>query len=109
MSDDPRKVNRVAAAMAVSNYGHLGLSIPVERVHEKWLPRGDPRYSTPGSEVCDLAGSIMETDDHEEMFAGEAESWAKSIRQAGGLLKFAEQYPHHAEWIIKIHNMEAAS
>lgn len=106
MSDDPRKIHRVAAAMAVSNYGHLGLSIPVSSV-TRWTP-SKPEYSSARQEVCDLAGSIMETDEHEEVFAGEAESWETTIREqhGGDLVKFAEAFHWHKEWILEIHNME---
>lgn len=106
MSDDPRKIHRVAAAMAVSNYGHLGLNVPVSRV-TSWKPN-KPQYSSSRQEVCDLAGSIMETDEHEEMFADEAEGWENTIRDLhdGDLVKFAEAFPHHKEWILEIHNME---
>lgn len=47
----------------------------------------------------------METDEHEDMFADEADSWAKMIAEAGSLRAFAEQYPHHAEWIIKMEEL----
>lgn len=106
MSDDPRKIHRVAAAMAVSNYGHLGLTVPVSRVTD-WTP-SKPQHSSARSEVCDLAGNIMETDEHEEMFAGEADSWESQIKGhfEGDLTKFADAFYWHKEWILAIQAKE---
>lgn len=92
-----QKINRVAAAMAVSNYGH-GTDVP------KILNIYPTEYSTPRSEVDYLAGHLMETDDHEDMFAEEAESWAKKIRKEG-LANFAAKYKNHDGWINQIAEM----
>jgi hypothetical protein len=92
-----QKINRAAAAMAVSNYGHGTDEARILR----WKP--NPRFpSTPRSEVCDLAGHLMETDEHEEMFASEADGWAKQIIDAGGLLAFAEVFHWHKPWILQL-------
>lgn len=102
---DVRQIYRVAAAMAVSNYGHLGLTIPVSRVTD-WRVPTNKAYASPESEVCDIAGSIMETDEHEAMFGEEAASWAETISKYQTLEEFAEAFPHHREWILTIANME---
>lgn len=96
-SVEDQRINRAAAAMAVSNYGH---GVDEARVLD-WQP--DLRFgNTPRSEVEDLAGHLMENDEHEDMFAGEADSWAASIREAGGLAPFAERFSHHAGWLLKL-------
>lgn len=94
---DTQRINRAAAAMAVSNYGH---GADPSRILDWWRP--NLTHGTPRAEVCDLAGHLMESDDHEEMFAEEAEGWAKTIAEAGGLVPFAEQFPHHKEWLLKL-------
>lgn len=96
MTDDPRKIARVAAGMAISNYGHLGGSVPVDRVTDtRWS------WSTDAfSEVCNVAGNIIESDEHEEMFGDEAEGWEKQIREVG-LEAFAERFSYHS-WIRTI-------
>jgi len=104
MADDPRKIARLAAAMAISNYGHLGLNVSVDEVLEtrwKWSDSAE-------SEVCSLAGRLMECDDHEVMFCQEARSWEKTIT-GYGLRGFADLYPHHKEWIEKLIDTELPS
>ena len=96
MTDDPRKVARVAAGMAISNYGHLGGSIPVERVTDTHWGWSTDAFS----EVCSVAGSIMETDEHEEMFGDEARGWEKQILEMG-LEAFALKFSYHS-WIRTI-------
>lgn len=97
MKIEDQRINLAAAMMAVSNYGH---GVDAEKVL-RWEPCA--RYgNSPRTEVERLAGHLMETEEHEDMFAGEAESWAKTIRQSGGLTKFADLYPHHAEILHKI-------
>ncbi len=97
MNIDQQRINRAAAAMAVSNYGHGADEARILN----WKP--NLRFgNTPRSEVEDLAGHLMETDEHEDMFAGEAESWATQIKKDGGLRKFAEMYPHHEAWLLKL-------
>lgn len=92
-----QRINRAAAMMAVSNYGH---GVDVERVLN-WKPV--QRFgNTPRSEVEDLAGHLMESYEHEDMFAEEAEGWAKDIKAAGGLAEFAKLFPHHAEVLGKL-------
>ena len=102
---DIRKINRVAAAMAVSNFGLLGGSVPINRV-TNWKPI-NVRYSSAASDVCDIAGGVIETDEHESIFIEEAERWAETISKEynGDLLLFAETYSHHKEWITTIYNM----
>lgn len=92
-----QKINRAAAAMAVSNYGH---GADEDRIL-RWKPH--MRFmNSPRSEVEDLAGHLMENEEHEEMFAGEAESWADTIIRDGGLVKFAANYPHHEKWLLAL-------
>lgn len=100
MDIDTQKINRAAAAMAVFNYGH---SVDADRVLD-WTP--NLRYgNSPRQEICDLAGHLMESDDHEEMFAGEADSWAKTIQKDGGLVAFAKTFDHHKTWLLALAEM----
>lgn len=97
MNIEQQRINRAAAAMAVSNYGHGADEARILN----WTPNA--RYgNSPRSEVCDLAGHLMESDEHEEMFADEAEGWAETIKKDGGLRKFAANYPHHEAWLFKL-------
>lgn len=99
--EDKQRINRVAAMMAISN---MGQTVDVDRVLN-WKP--NTRFNRDArSEICDLAGHFMETDEHEDIFAGEAESWAKGIKKVG-LSTFADQHPRHADTIRKI--MEIAA
>lgn len=96
MTDDPRKVARAAAAMAISNYGHLGGSVPVERVTDTRWSWSTDAYS----EVCNLASGIIESDEHETMFGEEAQGWERQIQEAG-LEAFATQFSHNP-WLRTI-------
>ena len=95
-----QKINRAAAAMAVSNYGH---TLDEARILN-WKP-SDRHSNSPRQEVCDLAGHLMESDEHEELFADEADGWAKSITEAGGLLAFAETFHWHKSWILQLEKL----
>ena len=97
-----QRINRIAAGMAVSNMGLLGLHLTVEQLL-RWKP--SERYdNTPRSEVEDFAGSLMESNEHEVAFAGEAEWWAEQITTVG-IPAFAEQYYHHADWIMQLNEV----
>ena len=95
-----QRINRAAAAMAVSNMGH---GVDEHRVLN-WTPSS--RYAnSPRQEVCDLAGHLIESDEHEDIFGEEAEDWAKQISEAGGLATFALQFPHHARWLTALEDI----
>lgn len=99
ITHEQQKINRIAAAMAVSNYGH---GVDEARVLG-WRP--NPRFgNSPRSEVNSLASHLMETEDDKDTFADEAEGWAKTIAKSG-IIKFAEDYPHHTHWIMQIKDM----
>lgn len=105
MPIDIRKVNRIAAALAVSNMGQLGLNVPVSRVTNWRIPR-NIAHSSPTGEVCDIAAAIIETDEHEEIFADEAEGWAATVQECDTLEQLADRFPYHREWIMEIDKME---
>lgn len=69
------KLCRLAAAFAISNMGH---EVPKD-IAER--PFSDGRFCTPRSQVECFAGHLMETDEHEEIFAEEAESWYKDLKR----------------------------
>lgn len=97
MDTATQKINRAAAAMAVLNYG---FDVDHSRVL-RWEP--NLRYgNSPRQEICDLAGHLIESDEHGELFAGEADGWAAQITEEGGLLQFAEKYHWHKPWILQL-------
>jgi hypothetical protein len=94
-TDDDRRIARIAAMMAVSNCGH---GVDVAKVTRP-IDHNSPYPITARNEVEYLAGHLIETDEHETMFANEATSWAKEIKKTGGLRPFAARFPHHADTI----------
>lgn len=97
MKTNPIITARLAAGMAISN---MGQEVPayISDRPKNWSPSVE--YT-----VCDLAGHIMETDEHEDIFVGEAKGWLKYIRKEGyaNLLK---NHGPHCPWIAKV--LEAA-
>lgn len=68
----------MSAAFAVSNYGHMLDEDRLRRMVEYDRNMTSARYA-----VCELAGHLMENDDHEEMFTKEAEGWEEEITKDG--------------------------
>lgn len=92
MRTDARINARLGAALAISNLGH---SVPddIAAHPENWMPDAK-------SEVCQLAGHLMESDLHEEIFSGEAEYWERYARKKG-YNKLREQHGF-SPWIDTI-------
>lgn len=94
-----QKRARIAAMMAVSNMGQLGFNVTIKQVLN-WTP--NTRF--PGSaedEVIQLAGHLIEDEEQEGIFAYEAEGWDKEIKKIG-FEQFMARFPHHADTIRKI-------
>lgn len=68
------KLCRLSAAFAISNMGQTVPKDIAERI-------SDSPYCTPRSEIDNFAGHLMETDEHEEIFAGEAEMWYDLLKK----------------------------
>lgn len=99
MITEQQKIARMASIMAVSNLGHLhNINLDQNTDFKLFKPADSARY-----DVCHVAGHLMESDDHEDMFGEEAEGWEKRIRKAG-FEAFVEQYPHHRETLTKVWN-----
>jgi hypothetical protein len=92
-----QKIARVAAGMAISNLGHLGLNVKEEALTDTRYPGS--WTGSAGGDVCHLAGHLMENDEHETYFTEEAEGWVGNI--AGDLEKFATDFHWHP-WIKTI-------
>lgn len=85
---------RIAAGLAISN---MGQEVP-ERIYES---SEDQRWETTArSEVESLAGHLMETDEHDEIFVGEAEMWYENIKDLS-LNEILRQFQHNS-WVEKI-------
>lgn len=84
---------RLAAAFALSNMGH---QVP-ENMAEK--PYSDD--DTPRSQIDDFGGHLMESDEHEEIFAGEAEMWYKTLGDQS-INEILRIYGPHSPWIEQI-------
>lgn len=96
MKPEHERVARIGAIMAVSNLGHfhnLNLESAID-------PRGgwgdNARY-----DVCNIAGHLMECDDHEELFGDEAQRFEDELLGIG-IEDFIKLYPHHEEWLRKV-------
>lgn len=81
-----------AAAMAISNYGH---PVPVDSI--RWLLKGTGEMQA-GYVVCELAGHLMENEDHETVFVEEAEMWVPTVEEKG-LRNMHLTWPRHKEWL----------
>ena len=96
------KVARVAAGLAISNLGHLGTNVkPSDLLTNPKDWTGDAE-----SDVCQLAGHLMENDDHESLFTQEAAGWADHIKNdyATDLSRVAAVFTWHP-WIKQIEEM----
>lgn len=86
-----RRVARLAAWFAVSNLGHMHNMDESEAgdTHYDW-PK-DPRNA-----VENIAGHLMESDEHEEIFAEEAESWFERFKNLSAE-EIREQYAYKSD------------
>jgi hypothetical protein len=89
------KLCRLSAAFAISNMGH---AVPA---HISEPPFQDDRYASPRSSVCNFAGHLMETDEHEEIFTEEAESWYEDLKNRPNEEVLRVHGPH-CPWIQQI-------
>jgi hypothetical protein len=97
-----QQINRAAAWMAVSN---MGLPLDRERFL-RWTP--PKRYTnSPRSEIEDFAGHLMESEEHEDTFVGEAESWARQITVMGGIEKFLKTFTWQTEVLSELLKINA--
>lgn len=89
---EKQKIARVAAGLAVSNFG---MSVPesVTRCVNPWPDHAE--YS-----VADIAAQYCESDEHLKMFEEEAIGWEKEIQKIG-LEQAAKTYSWHP-WILEI-------
>jgi hypothetical protein len=97
MKTKEQKFARIAALFAVSNLGHFH-NIKVERYIQDDRSWTGDAYS----EVCSIAGHLMETEEHEEYFTGEAEMWSNDLREFETIGAIAMQWPYHNDWLMAI-------
>jgi len=107
MKTKEQKIARIAALFAVSNLGQFHM-IKVEQwiVDDQPAPRMRSQWTGNAySDVCMIAGHLMENDEHEHYFGDEATGWVKELSQIGDIKLIAERWPHHSEWLLKIDAM----
>lgn len=68
----------MGAAYAVSNFGYGVNEDNIRRLLESKRPCDSARFA-----VCELAGHLMENEEHEELFGNEAEGWERDIAKTG--------------------------
>ncbi len=90
---DPLKIPRLAAAFAISNMGQV---VPEDMSTVPHNP-----YSTPRSQVDSYVGHFMETDEHEQIFADEAEMWAETLTSRTQE-EVLSTHGSHCPWVQKI-------
>lgn len=95
---DEMKRGRLGALFAVSNYG---LEHHIREMHYN-----DPSTWTGHAEfdVVTIASSIIENEDMQEIFEGEARSWENRIAD-GGFEKYKRIFGHYP-WVAAIIDME---
>jgi hypothetical protein len=96
MPTEEQKIARIAAGLAMSNFG-CQLPNEIANHPECWSP-------TAWAEICSLAGHLMENSEHEEIFCEEAAMWEKQIQDVG-LAAYIEQpwlKQKQYEWIHMI-------
>ncbi len=72
MELSPQKNSQLAAAFTISN---MGQKVPED------ISSSGCWSSTPQSAICNLAGHLMETDEHERIFVKEAAYWSEYVRE----------------------------
>lgn len=91
---------RLSAAFAISN---MGQGIPAD-IGTAPLSKESP-FLTPRSEVENWAGHLMETDEHEDIFAGEAEMWYKDLAKKERE-EILQVWGAHSPWIQQIFDQQ---
>lgn len=98
MKTKEEKIARIAALLAVSNLGHFhNIKVDDFTKEDTIMWSGDPY-----SDVCMIAGHLMENDEHEEYFGEEARMWHERFIVRHTPRMIADEFPWHAEWINKI-------
>lgn len=103
MKTRAEKIARIAALFAVSNLGHFH-NIKVEKYindDPNPSPRGRAWSDDAYSEVCGIAGHLMENEEHEQYFGDEARGWQETFKDTS-IEDIAKQYKWHSEWLLKI-------
>lgn len=96
------KVARVAAGLAISNLGHLGINVtPGDLLANPKGWTGDAE-----SDICQLAGHLIESDEHEALFRTEAAIWQDVLENEynADLSVMAAKFTRHP-WIKQIEEM----
>lgn len=93
MKIDRIKLPRLAAAFAISNLGH---EVPADIAEGPYL-----EHSSPRNEVENYAGHLMESDEHEDIFAAEAEMWARDLAKTP-VEEVLRIHGTHSPWVRKI-------
>lgn len=93
-----RRASRLAAWFAASNMGLMS-QIDQSRAGET----GAAWWNDPSNEVLGLIGHFCESDEHEEIFIGEAEMWFENIKNLS-VDEAREKYKHNdgREWFDAI-------
>lgn len=86
-------LSRLAAVFAVSNFGMINYINDPVGTPSDW-------DDTPESEIEGIAGGLMESDEHEELFRGEARMWYNTLKNLS-IGEIAEQY-HYNSWVADI-------
>lgn len=89
------KLCRLAAAFAMSNMGH---KVPEDIARP---PFGHGPYVSPEGQIDQWAGHLMETDEHEDIFHGEAEMWYDTLSKQSTEEVLRIHSPH-CPWIQEI-------
>lgn len=91
------KLSHIAALLAVSNMGlwsYMDEDQITGRSH-RW-------YDDPENEVMSVAGFLYESDEHEAIFAEEAESWYEQIKDLTDD-QIREKFSYHSDkWVHRI-------
>lgn len=93
MPSREQTLSRIAALFAVSNLGLMTYIKDHVGEIEHW-------GNTPEYEVENLAGFLMESDEHEAIFGGEARMWYDQIKNLS-FGEIREQY-HYNDWIATV-------
>jgi len=93
-----QKLARIAAGLALSNLGLVGVHITEDQILATHFPWSVDEYS----EVCSLGGHLIESDDMEETFRDEAIMWRASIKNKKFLALYAKSRP----WVQKILDLD---
>lgn len=105
--NEGQKIARIAAGLAISNFGFGHGNEIGKRIFERLTeaPRSAREVSDQaGYEICNFAGHLLESEEHEKIFIEEAESWEKQIKKMGLEKYVAQKYLQSSnyDWIRSI-------